>query len=528
MPLRPHQAKFDQYINEIKTGSDINEIFVYAKPGAGKSLLPAISSQLIEDDNTKIIWVVPRDSLRVQGEGDFRGSGHFDVGDKDIRAADGAGEPFRNLCGCVTTYQSITAQPEKWIKLSEDYKIILFLDEYDSLTDSSSWMEPIRQMYNNSFLRISMTGTMGRSDNIKIGFVPYIGDKIDFSETNTKKWIIYDNKQALKDGSILPYEAFLIKGSGRYIDKNGIERTFHKFTGKGDELRTAFTTEFAEHVFNVSLNHWKNFRKKHNWSKFLVISPNIEIAKKYHQWFLDRGYRAAIATSEDSTEARITMKRFKLNNNEFGSYEILISVAMIYKGMNAPACTHLVPLTPVRGLSWLDQAFGRIQRNYPGKTKGFLFSTDDPKMRNVLKDLECGEIHDADGEPVEKPEIDPNKEPSEGGGSNGGIEALSSRAHLEELEEFREFLQAKKEPEKQESQSEKEHRLRKEINSVINKIVGTEEAGNRKIKEKIFWLKAKQLVNKGRDENGKLIRTPLKEMTVKELQKIADFSKNYK
>ena len=70
--------------------------------------------------------------------------------------------------------------------------------------------------------------------------------------------------------------------------------------------------------------------------------------------------------------------------------------------------------------------------------------------------------------------------------------------------------------------------LRKEINSVINKIVGTESAGNRKVKERIFWLKAKQLVNKGRDDNGKLLRKPLKEMTVKELQKVADFSKNYK
>lgn len=527
MPLRPHQERFNQYINDIKSGSDINEIFVYAKPGAGKSLLPAISSQLIQDDNTKIIWVVPRDSLRVQGERDFRGSGHFDVGDKDIRAADGSGEPFRNLCGCVTTYQSITANPDKWIKLSTKYKIILFLDEYDSLTDYSSWMEPIKQIYNNSFLRIPMTGTMGRSDNIKIGFVPYIGDKIDFSETKNKKWVIYDNKQALKDGSILPYEAFLIGGSGRYIDNNGIERNFNKFSGKGDELKCAFTTEFAEHIFNVSLKHWEKFRKNNRWSKFLVISPNIEIAKKYHEWFLERGYKAAVATSEDSTEARITMKRFKLNNHEFGSYEILISVAMIYKGMNAPPCTHLVPLTPVRGLAWLDQAFGRIQRNYPGKTKGFLFSTDDPKMRQVLKDLECGDIKDADGEPIEKSKPDPNAEPSEGGGNNG-IEALSSKAHLDDLELFREFISEKKDIKKQESQSEKEHRLRKEINSVINKIVGTESAGNRKVKERIFWLKAKQIVNNGRDENGKLVRKPLKEMTVKELQKIADFSKNYK
>ena len=83
----------------------------------------------------------------------------------------------------------------------------------------------------------------------------------------------------------------------------------------------------------------------------------------------------------------------------------------------------------------------------------------DPKMIKALKDMAGGVIKSADGELQEKPEPDPDKELSEGGGNNG-IEALSSKAHLEDLQEFRDFLKEKNET-KQESQSEKEHRVKK-------------------------------------------------------------------
>ncbi len=515
--LRPHQETFNQICQSINNGSKINEVFVYAKPGSGKSAYCSIASQLIHDDNTKILWVCPRDSLITQAEQDFRGANLFDVKDMDIRAANNSGCAFRGTQGAVTSYQSVIADPERWIKISEKYKLILFLDEFDSLTDHTEWSKPIREIYNNSFLRVSATGTIDRSDNLPVSFVPYLlTGEIDFSETDTRKWIVYDTEQALKDGSILKFHARLLKGSGSYIDLEGEERSFNKFTGNGDQLLTAFKTGFAYDMFKLSVSGWNVFRKTNPWAKMLVISNNIEIAKEYTLWFKESGYRFEIATSEDSPGSKEAIKRFKMNNHLSAAHDGLVTVGQAYKGMNVPEATFLVFLTRIRGKSWCDQAIGRIQRRYKNKTCGFLYAPDDPKMRSILKKLACGDIEAADiyqeiaekGEPLEDLESNEAYEQKK-------IKALSSSADHEDLKKH---IQAQFIPaEHKEIQSHKEKRLRKEINSVINRIVGTSAAGNRKVKERIFWIKAKRIINK-----------PLKEMSITELEKINIFAQAYK
>lgn len=519
--LRPHQKLFDNHCKSILSGSPIKTINIYAKPGSGKSLLPAIASQLIIDDSYKICWLVPRDSLRTQGESDFTGSGHYDVGDKDIRAADGSGDPIRDgVCGCISTYQSVSANPEKFINLSKKYKLILFLDEYDSLIGESQWSVPVREMYDSSFLRVCMTGTINRSDSQQIEFTPYDENgMIDFSETDERKWIIYDTKQALKDGSILPLDATLIQGSGSYVDLDGITRRFDKFTGKGDELRCASMTEYSEQLFHVALNHWNEYRKRHPWSKFLVIATNISIAKQYHEWFNANGHNFAIATSEDSEEAKNIMRQFKKDNSQFGSYDGLVSVNMIYKGMNCPQCTHMVVLTNIRGEAYLDQAFGRVQRRFKDKTHGYLFGPDDPRLREVLKNLSAGVIHDATAEPPEKKGT---YTPDEETGPARTIQALESRAHID-------IPQPDLPPitEHHETQSEIEKRLRSQINSIVNAIVMKEDAGNRKTKQRILFLRIRQAVNSGRDDNGRLIKKSFDEMSIKELNRVKDLVKMF-
>lgn len=520
MPLRPHQQRFNEICKGIKSGLQVNEIFVFAVPGSGKSLFPAIASQLITNDNIKILWICPRDSLITQAEKGFRGDDFFDVGNMDIRAAKNNGDIFRGNQGVVTSYQSIIARPERWIKISEDYKLILFLDEFDSLTDYSEWSRPITKMYKNAILRIPATGTIDRSDNIPISFVPYLsGGDIDFTETNTRKWIIYDNEQALNDNVIVPFDAVLINGSGSYIDKDNITRNFHKFTGSGDELLTAFSTDFAYQMFEASINRWNEYRVNHPWAKMLVISNSIKIAKKYTQWFKDKGYRFDIATSEDSPGCKEVISRFKIDNSHFRALDGIVTVSVAYKGLDIKAAVFLTFLTRIRGKAWCTQAIGRIQRAYPCKEKGIVFAPDDPKLRSVLKKMGCNHIDAADGAPPEKSTPSENLNP---GNYNNGITALESEAHINGFPLFRDI------PEVKESQSEKETRLRSEINSVINKIVGSTNAGNRKIKSRLFWLRVKQIVNNGRDNTGKLIRKKLDEMTVRELEKVNEFCKNYK
>jgi len=213
--LRPHQSRFNQICQAINRDEKITDVIAFVTPGGGKSTYCSIASQLIKDDSYKIIWLCPRESLVSQAESGFRGDGIFDVGDHDIRIAGNNGEKFRGNSGIVSTYQSVIASPESWIELSKKYKIILFLDEYDSLSFESTWGKPIKEIYDNSFLRICATGTIDRSDALPLLFTPYFKDgSIDFRDTESLKWIIYDKEQSIKDGSTVPFEATLISGSG--------------------------------------------------------------------------------------------------------------------------------------------------------------------------------------------------------------------------------------------------------------------------------------------------------------------------
>lgn len=521
--LRPQQAELEKTVRKIESGSEIEDIFLFWSPGGGKSLAPVILSDLLIN-NKKQIWVVPRNSLKSQGEADYQNE-YYPV-DKIARVADNYGDPFRGCDACITTYQAIGANPEKWIQICRDYNVMLILDEFHHLSGHGDWINAINPMKELSFLSVFMTGTITRGDNTKLPFVPYNGFDIDFSDTDTRKWIIYSRDKALKDGSILPFKTRLVNGSGKYIDKNGFEKNFEKFGKSGDELRCAFQTEYADHLIDLTIDHWNKYREKKPFSKLLIVSPDIKTAKDYLSYIGKYNIKAGIATSEDSSECKDNIKRFKDSNWHSGALDCLVTVAVAYEGLSVPEITHMAIMTLIRSIPWLEQCTARAGRNYPGKTEGYIFAPEDQRMLKALKSITVGEILSADGEAPEKA---PPKEDGENLGGvgdwNGGIEALSSTAHIDGVPLFSQY---NNETVKKESQSELEHRLRKEINSVINKIVVGSSSGNRKVKERVFWLRVKQIVNSGRDESGKLIKKPLKEMTVPELKKIEEFSRNYK
>ncbi len=522
MSLRPQQYELHTTVNEIISGkSNVKDIFLFWAPGGGKSLAPVVLSDMLIN-NRKQIWVVPRDALKFQGESDYQNE-YYPV-DKVARVADNSGDPFRGCDACLTTYQAIGANPEKWIEVCRKYNIMLILDEFHHLSNHGDWIKSISEMKKLSFLSVFMTGTITRGDDTKIPFVPYVGNSVNFSNTETTKWICYSREQALKDGSILPFEAILINGSGKYIDKEGFERGFKKFSDSGDELRCAFKTDYAYHLLDMAVSHWRSFRIEKEFAKMLIVSPDIETAKEY-LLYLKRYFaiRAGIATSDDNKSCKGNVKKFKQPNTQYGSLNCLVTVGIAYEGLSVPAITHMAVLTLIRSIPWLEQCTARPGRNHPGKEIGYIFAPEDPRMLTALKSITKMIIHAATGEPPEpRAALDPD---NPNGGTARTIEALESEAHIDGIPIAGEFAGIEQ---KRESQSEKEKRLREEINKVINRIVGISNAGNRKVKERIFWLRVKQIVNNGRDEAGKLLKKPLKEFTVPELQLVADFSKNYK
>ena len=225
--LRPQQEELRLLTKEITTGSPVKDIFLFWVPGGGKSLAPVILSDLLIDGK-KQICVVPRNSLKYQMESDYN-SPFYPV-DKTCRVAGNNGDPFRGCDACVTTYQAIGADPDKWIQVCKDNNVMLILDEYHHLSEHGEWNNTISEMAELSFLRVMMTGTITRGDRTKLPLTPYIHNDIDFRNTDSKKWIIYSRNQALKDGSILPLETFTINGSGKYLDSNSVAVSYTHLT----------------------------------------------------------------------------------------------------------------------------------------------------------------------------------------------------------------------------------------------------------------------------------------------------------
>jgi len=264
-------------------------------------------------------------------------------------------------------------------------------------------------------------------------------------------------------------------------------------------------------MFKLCLKDWSEYKKSHPWAKMIVLGNNIEIAEKYNEWFIEAGYRFNIATSGNEKLSKETIRRFKLDNSNYNSYDGMIGIGKVYKGLDIKAATFLVFLINFRGKSWCDQAIGRVQRAFKTKKKCFIYAPNDPKMRKVLEELEGGIIKNAEFDQEEKPESKPDQEKLQGEAQT--IEALSSKAHLENLG----FPEFQPQPQIKETQSEIEHRLRKEINHTVNTVFANETAGNKKTKNRIMWMKIKLKINNGRNESGKLIKKAIGEMTVKEL-----------
>lgn len=519
MPLRRQQEKLRKLVNKISTGAPINEIFLPWAVGAGKSIAPVILSDLLTD-NKKQVVLIPRNTLKQQGEAEY--SNDIYPVNKLARIANNSGDPWRGCHSCFVTFQAVCMNPEKWIKIFEENEIMLVMDEVHHLSGHGDWIKTIKRLEELSFLSVYMTGTPYRGDNTKIPFFKYDENhNVDFSETENRKCIIYTNEDALRDGAVLPYDTTLIDGSGSYIDLSGITRHFKTLGNTGDNLRCVFDSEYAYHFIDLVFSYWFKIREQQPWSKILIVSPNIKIAKKYTEYIKNKypNIRSGIATSEDSKDCIETVKRAKLENNINGSIECLISVGIAYEGLNIVQITHIAVISLIRSMQWIQQCLGRCQRRYGNKTQGYVFAPEDDRMKKIIKQISSGSINSATADPPELPQSKPDQETT---GSAQTIEALSSKAHLENLG-FPEFQPPQK---IHETQSEIETRLRKEINTAVNKIVGETGNGNKHIKSRVFWLKVKMLVNHGRDDSGKLKRKKIEEMTIPELKKISEFCKN--
>jgi superfamily II DNA or RNA helicase len=298
--LRKHQYETREICREILAGKPIREILLSVTPGGGKSFVPVIIAEnLIPAIAEKICWVVPRNSLKYQGEDEFCVP-RWQT-DKRIRAAENGDDLSRGLAGYVTTYQAVGVDPQCHAAEFRKHKYILFLDEFHHIDEGSAWHRAVQPLVESAVLVIKASGTLSRGDGHKIAFLDYTNGEPFLENTDTRRVITYGHRAAIEDHAILPVQFELVDGEATWQEMDGHEST-SALSGEesAKALFTALRTEFADHLLEKAIKEYFEIVYNYREAKMLVVAPNIEIAKTYFDFLARRRLSARIATSEDT------------------------------------------------------------------------------------------------------------------------------------------------------------------------------------------------------------------------------------
>ena len=249
--LRSHQRQLAGLVEALARGEagEVRDVLAAVTPGGGKSLLPVIAAaRLIAAGIVeRVVWIVPRDSLRLQAEEAFADPvwraalGHA----LSVRAADNGRDPCRGLAGYVTTYQGVAAAPALHLAEARRHRTLVVTDEVHHLPalgeepaaeseepeggpdlfavpgfeagsdgapapdDASAWSCALAPVLAAARVRLHLSGTLERADGRAILWLPYRRSKVAKArevDLDAPGWRVigYSRAQALRDKAVLP------------------------------------------------------------------------------------------------------------------------------------------------------------------------------------------------------------------------------------------------------------------------------------------------------------------------------------
>ena len=430
----------------IAAGEDeVRDILAAVTPGGGKSLLPVIAAATLMRAGLidRVVWVVPRDSLRLQAEEAFADPGWRGTLDHalSVRAADNAPDPSRGLAGYVTTYQGVAAAPALHLAEFRRHRTLLVVDEVHHLpaladTDpvtarqaataaengvddpASAWSEALQPLFECAACRLLLSGTLERADGRGILWLPYrTGPRVRTREValDAPGWAVvgYSCRQALAERAVLPVTFGALDGEASWRDEEGRDvgphrlAAFHPEDTTRPALFTALRTGFAEALLREAFEAVRRIRAgrrrerdlppdapARGLGKLLVVAPDQAVARRYHAllqgWLPSAQAESAVqlATS-DTPRAHEILAAFRLTPEP----SILVTVAMAYEGLDAPEVAVVAALTHIRSRPWLEQMVARATRVDPqagpyGGQRALVFHPDDPLFAQFRRRLE--------------------------------------------------------------------------------------------------------------------------------------------
>ncbi|MCJ2090290.1 DEAD/DEAH box helicase family protein [Methylobacterium sp. E-005] len=442
--LRSHQRTLMALVAAMASGEagHIRDILAAVTPGGGKSLLPVIAAHrliaagLVE----RVVWVVPRDSLRLQAEEAFvdplwRATfGHA----LSVRAADNERDPARGLAGYITTYQAVAAAPALHRAEAQAHRTLLVIDEVHHLpapgkpgaeeasaedAEAGAWSRAMLPVMEAAAYRLYLSGTLERADGKRILGLPYRpaalgrGPELDLDAPGLAV-IGYSRAQALAERAVLPVTFGAIDGEASWLEGGRIAgdspRVGPHRLGAGSvrvttrpALFTALRTGFARDLLSEAFHATKRLRARRRaerdlppgepvrgLGKLLVVAPDQASARAYLEtlrgWMpAGQGARDVRLATSGQGDAHAALAAFRLTPEP----AILVTVAMAYEGLDAPEVAVVAALTHIRSRPWLEQMLARATRVDPhagayDTQQALVFHPDDPLFARFRLELE--------------------------------------------------------------------------------------------------------------------------------------------
>lgn len=405
---RKHQQAAIDIAAEDEFGRSFNRILAAVTPGGGKSCLPIIFGNAMIKNRlaSKICWVVPRDSLRKQAEREFSNQryrgllGH----NMTIRAAGNDVDPSRGTDGYATTYHAISCDPDLHRHEFQRHRYLLVLDEVHHVAEDGDWHRALRPMVDLAAGVVLLSGTLSRADGQRIAFVDYEMDRGGevpcLSDTDTTRIIRYTRTDALTEQAVLPIYFERTDGSALWMDNQaGSEDSVNSLRGAGDltskALHTALREEYALGLMGDMIDHWRGHVEHNPRAKFLVVAPNIVLARSYLNRLRTLGVQDVdIAVSDDGKEAKDNIERLKGNPRYGSELSGLVTVAMAYEGLDCPQITHIACLTHIRSHEWIEQMLARATRVDYGagpysEQSAYVWAPDDDLFSSAIEKIQA-------------------------------------------------------------------------------------------------------------------------------------------
>ena len=449
-PLRTHQQQLLGVVQAIAAGSasDVHDILAAVTPGGGKSLLPVLAAHALITAGavTRVVWVVPRDSLRLQAEEAFadpawrNGLGHA----LSVRAADNAPDPCRGLAGYVTTYQGVAAAPALHLAEAQRHRTLLVLDEVHHLPalgdaagglaseaedETAAWSRAMLPLLECARVRLLLSGTLERADGRGILWLPYrTGPRAATREVDLAApgWAVvgYSRAQALSERAVLPVTFGALDGEASWLQPTEDTTSApggtssrqpvgpHRLSGSHPDettrpaLFTALRTGFADDLLRRAFDAIRDLRARRRegrgrdpaadgrgLGKLLVVAPDQEQARRYCAVLRRslpklQGDAVRLAIS-DQPGAHEALAAFRL----LAQPSALVTVGMAAEGMDAPEVAVVAALTHIRSRPWLEQMVARATRVDPcagsyESQQALVFHPDDPLFAAFRRRIE--------------------------------------------------------------------------------------------------------------------------------------------